>query len=122
MDNDFESVTVRSNGTSWVILNKYKPENAIREVSTTSTISSSDKTLLIPSTSTIDLTLPDITTVPVGKTITVKRKAGAGTGVVTLLKSGVAVEGVASLTIDGTTLSTVTVQSDGSAWWVISKF
>jgi len=121
MDNDFESITVRSNGTSWVILNKYKPENAIREVSATSTISSSDKTLLIPSTSTIDLTLPDITTVPVGKTITVKRKAG-GTGVVTLLKSGVAVEGVASLTIDGTTLSTVTVQSDGSAWWIISKF
>src|SRR6187401_853824 len=103
MDNDFESVTVRSNGTSWVILNKYRPENAIREVSTTSTISSSDKTLLIPGTSTIDLTLPDITTVPVGKTITVKRKAGAG-GVVTLSKSGVAVEGVASLTIDGTTL------------------
>ncbi len=122
MDNDFESVTVRSNGTSWVILNKYKPENAIREVGTTSTISSSDKTLLVPSTSTIDLTLPDITTVPVGKTITVKRKAGAGTGVVTLLKSGVAVEGVASLTIDGTTLSTVTVQSDGVEWWVISKF
>ena len=122
MDNDFESITVRSNGTSWVILNKYKPENAIREVGTTSTISSSDKTLLIPNTSTIDLTLPDITTVPVGKTITVKRKAGAGTGVVTLLKSGVAVEGVASLTIDGTTLSTVTVQSDGSAWWIISKF
>ena len=122
MDNDFESITVRSNGTSWVILNKYKPENAIREVSTTSTISSSDQTLLIPNTSTIDLTLPDITTVPVGKTITVKRKAGAGAGVVTLLKSGVAVEGVASLTIDGTTLSTVTVQSDGSAWWIISKF
>ena len=122
MDNDFESITVRSNGTSWVILNKYKPENAIREVSTTSTISSSDKTLLIPNTSTIDLTLPDITTVPLGKTITVKRKAGAGAGVVTLLKSGVAVEGVASLTIDGTTLSTVTVQSDGSAWWIISKF
>jgi hypothetical protein len=122
MDNDFESITVRSNGTSWVILNKYKPENAIREVGTTSTISSSDKTLLVPSTSTIDLTLPDITTVPVGKTITVKRKAGAGTGVVTLLKSGVAVEGVASLTIDGTTLSTVTVQSDGVEWWVISKF
>lgn len=122
MENDFESVTVSSNGTRWVILNKYKPENAIREVSTTSTISSSDQTLLIPSTSTIDLTLPDITTVPVGKTITVKRKAGAGTGVVTLLKSGVAVEGVASLTIDGTTLSTVTVQSDGLAWWVISKF
>ena len=122
MENDFESVTVRSNGTRWVILNKYKPENAIREVSTTSTISSSDRTLLIPSSSTIDLTLPDITTVPVGKTITVKRKAGAGTGVVTLLKSGVAVEGVASLTIDGTTLSTVTVQSDGLAWWVISKF
>ena len=121
MDNDFESITVRSNGTSWVILNKYKPENAIREVSTTSTISSSDRTLLIPSSSTIDLTLPDITTVPLGKTITVKRKAG-GTGVVTLLKSGVAVEGAASLTIDGTTLSTVTVQSDGSAWWVISKF
>jgi hypothetical protein len=67
------------------------------------------------------LTLPDITTVPVGKTITVKRKAG-GTGVVTLLKSGVAVEGAASLTIDGTTLSTVTVQSDGVEWWVISKF
>jgi hypothetical protein len=122
MDNDFESVTVRSNGTSWVILNKYKPENAIREVSTTSTISSSDQTLLIPGTSTIDLTLPDITTVPVGKTITVKRKPGAGTGVVTLLKSGAAVEGVASLTIDGTALSTVTVQSDGVAWWVISKF
>ena len=122
MDNDFESITVRSNGTSWVILNKYKPENAIREIGTTSTISSSDKTLLVPSTSTIDLTLPDITTVPVGKTITVKRKAGAGTGVVTLLKSGVAVEGVASLTIDGTTLSTVTVQSDGVEWWVISKF
>jgi hypothetical protein len=122
MDNDFESITVRSNGTSWVILNKYKPENAIREVSTTSTISSSDRTLLIPSSSTIDLTLPDITTVPLGKTITVKRKAGAGAGVVTLLKSGVAVEGVASLTIDGTTLSTVTVQSDGSAWWIISKF
>ena len=122
MEKDFESVTVRSNGTRWVILNRYKPENAIREVSTTSTISSSDQTLLIPSTSTIDLTLPDITTVPVGKTIIVKRKAGAGAGVVTLLKSGVAVEGVASLTIDGTTLSTVTVQSDGSAWWVISKF
>ena len=122
MDNDFESITVRSNGTSWVILNKYKPELAIREVSTTATISSSDQTLLIPGTSTINLTLPDITTVPVGKTITVKRKAGAGTGVVTLLKSGVAVEGVASLTIDGTTLSTVTVQSDGLAWWVISKF
>ena len=121
MDNDFESVTVRSNGTSWVILNKYKPELAIREVSTTATISSSDQTLLIPGTSTINLTLPDITTVPVGKTITVKRKAG-GTGVVTLLKSGVAVEGVASLTIDGTTLSTVTVQSDGVEWWVISKF
>jgi hypothetical protein len=122
MENDFEAVTVRSNGTRWVILNKYKPENAIREVNTSSTISSSDQTLLIPGTSTIDLTLPDITTVPVGKTITVKRKAGAGTGVVTLLKSGVAVEGVASLTIDGTTLSTVTVQSDGLAWWVISKF
>ena len=122
MENDFESVTVRSNGTRWVILNKYKPENAIREVSTTTTISSSDQTLLIPSISTIDLTLPDITTVPIGKTITVKRKAGAGTGVVTLLKSGVAVEGVASLTIDGNTLSTVTVQSDGLAWWVISKF
>jgi hypothetical protein len=55
------------------------------------------------------------------KTITVKRKAG-GTGVVTLLKSGVAVEGAASLTIDGTTLSTVTVQSDGVEWWIISKF
>jgi hypothetical protein len=122
MESDFEAVTVRSNGARWVILNKYKPENAIREVSTTSTISSSDQTVLIPGTSTIDLTLPDITTVPVGKTITVKRKAGAGTGVVTLLKSGVAVEGVASLTIDGTTLSTVTVQSDGLAWWVISKF
>ena len=121
MENDFESVTVRSNGTRWVILNKYKPENAIREVSTTSTISSSDQTLLIPGTSTINLTLPDITAVPVGKTITVKRKAGAG-GVVTLLKSGLAVEGAASLTIDGTTLSTVTVQSDGLAWWVISKF
>jgi hypothetical protein len=67
MDNDFESITVRSNGTSWVILNKYKPENAIREVSTTATISSSDQTLLIPNTSTIGLTLPDITTVPVGK-------------------------------------------------------
>jgi len=121
MEKDFESITVRSNGTRWVILNKYKPENAIREISITSTISSSDQTLLIPSTSTIDLTLPDITTVPVGKTFTVKRKAGAG-GVVTLLKSGVAVEGAASLTIDGTTLSTVTVQSDGSAWWIISKF
>ena len=122
MEKDFESITVRSNGTRWVILNRYKPENAIREVSTTSTISSSDQTLLIPSTSTIDLTLPDITAVPVGKTITVKRKAGAGTGVVNLLKSGVAVEGAASLTIDGATVSTVTVQSDGSAWWVISKF
>jgi hypothetical protein len=121
MENDFESVTVRSNGTNWVILNKYKPENAIREVSATSTISSSDQTLLIPNISTISLTLPDITTVPVGKTITVKRKAG-GTGVITLLKSGVAVEGAASLTIDGTTLSTVTVQSDGVEWWVISKF
>jgi hypothetical protein len=122
MESDFEAVTVRSNGTNWVILNRYKPENAIREVTTTSTISSSDQTLLIPGTSTIGLTLPDITTVPVGKTITVKRKAGAGTGIVTLLKSGVAVEGVASLTIDGTTLSTVTVQSDGLAWWIISKF
>jgi hypothetical protein len=122
MGSDFESITVRSNGTNWVILNKYKPENSIREVTTTSTISSSDQTLLIPGTSTIGLTLPDITTVPVGKTITVKRKAGAGTGIVTLLKSGVAVEGVASLTIDGTTLSTVTVQSDGLAWWIISKF
>ncbi|HMK19072.1 MAG TPA: hypothetical protein VK492_12785 [Chitinophagaceae bacterium] len=121
MENDFESITVRSNGTSWVILNKYKPEHAIREVSTTATISSSDQTLLIPGTSTINLTLPDITTVPVGKTITVKRKAG-GAGVVTLLKSGVAVEGAASLAIDGTTLSTVTVQSDGVEWWVISKF
>jgi len=121
MENDFESITVRSNGTSWVILNKYRPENAIREVSATSTIGSSDKTLLIPNTSTINLTLPDITTVPVGKTITVKRKAG-GTGIVTLLKSGVAVEGAASLIIDGTTLSTVTVQSDGVEWWVISKF
>jgi hypothetical protein len=122
LEKDFESVTVQSNGTRWVILNKYKPENAIREVSTTSTISSSDQTLLIPNTSTINLTLPDITTVPVGKTFTVKRKAGGGTGVVTLLKSGAAVEGVASLTIDGTTLSTVTVQSDGVEWWVISKF
>jgi hypothetical protein len=122
LENDFESVTVRSNGTRWVILNEYKPANAIREVSTTSTISSSDQTLLIPSSSTIDLTLPDITTVPVGKTITVKRKAGAGTGLVTLLKSGLAVEGGPSLTVDGTTLSTVTVQSDGSAWWIISKF
>ncbi len=121
MEKDFESVTVRSNGTRWVILNKYRPENAIREVSATSTISSSDQTLLIPNTSTIDLTLPDITTVPLGKTITIKRKAG-GTGVVTLLKSGVAVEGVASLTINGTALSTVTVQSDGVEWWVISKF
>jgi len=34
----------------------------------------------------------------------------------------VAVEGVASLAIDGTTLSTLTVQSDGVEWWVISKF
>lgn len=121
LEDDFESVTLRSNGTRWVILNRYKPVNAIREVSTSSTISSSDQTLLIPNTSTIDLTLPDIATVPVGKAITVKRKAG-GTGVVTLLKSGVAVEGAASLTIDGTTLSTVTVQSDGVAWWIISKF
>jgi hypothetical protein len=102
----------------------YAPDivvNAIREVSTTSTISTSDQTLLIPNTSTINLTLPDITTVPVGKTITVKRKAG-GAGIVTLLKSGAAVEGAVSLTIDGTTLSTVTVQSDGVEWWVISKF
>jgi hypothetical protein len=121
MENDFESVTVRSNGARWVVLNKYGPGNAIREVSATATIGSSDQTLLVPGTSTIDLTLPDITTVPVGKTITVKRKAG-GTGVVTLLRSGAAVEGVASLTIDGAALSTVTVQSDGVAWWVIAKF
>ncbi len=121
LEKDFESVTLQSNGTRWVILNKYKPENAIREVSATSTIGSSDQTLLIPNTSTISLTLPDITTVPVGKTITVKRKAG-GAGVVTLLKSGAAVEGAVSLTIDGTTLSTVTVQSDGVEWWVIYKF
>jgi hypothetical protein len=79
MENDFESVTVRSNGTSWVILNYYNAENAVVAVTTAYTPNKNDKTILADASSaSFTVTLPGAATVETGKTYTVKR-TNAGT-------------------------------------------
>jgi len=121
MENDFESVTVRSNGTRWLILNNYNAENAVVAVTTAYTPNKNDKTILADASSaSFTVTLPGAATVEAGKTYTVKR-TNAGTNTVI-------VDGNGSETIDGLTslrlnqrFDYLQLQSDGTNWMVISE-
>jgi len=121
MENDFESVTVRSNGSRWYILRHYNAENAVVAVTTAYTPYKNDKTILADASSaSFTVTLPGAATVETGKTYTVKRtNAGANT---------VIVDGNGSETIDGIPslrlnqrFDYLQLQSDGTNWMVISE-
>ncbi len=121
MANVFQSITVRSNGTNWVILNNYNPENAVVAVTTAYTPYKNDKTILADASSaSFTVTLPGAATVEKGKTYTVKR-TNAGTNTVI-------VDGNGSETIDGITslrlnqrFDYLQLQSDGTNWMVIAE-
>ena len=121
MENDFESVTVRSNGSRWYILRHYNAENAVVAVTTAYTPYKNDKTILADASSaSFTVTLPGAATVEAGRTYTIKRtNAGANT---------VIVDGNGSETIDGIPslrlnqrFDYLQLQSDGTNWVVISE-
>src|SRR5436190_8886365 len=59
MENDFESITVRSNGTRWLILRQYDAENAVVAVTTAYTPNRNDKTIWADASSaSFTVTLP----------------------------------------------------------------
>ncbi len=121
MENDFESVTVRSDSTRWLILNNYNAENAVVAVTTAYTPYKNDKTILADASSaSFTVTLPGAATVEKGKTYTLKRtNAGANT---------VIVDGNGSETMDGIPslrlnqrFDYLQLQSDGTNWMIISE-
>ena len=121
MENDFESVTVRSNGTRWVILNNYNAENTVVAVTTAYTPYKNDKTILADASSaSFTVTLPGAATVEKGKTYTVKRtNAGANTVIVDGNGSET-MDGIASLRLNQR-FDYLQLQSDGTNWMVISE-
>jgi len=92
---------------------------AIRVVNGTANILVTDQVIISTTASTF--TLPDISTVPVGKTYTFK-KADDGNFAITIQGNGTIIDGAASISNgSNNTLDHVTIISDGINWWVIGQ-
>ena len=88
---------------------------AIKTITSNYTVLNSDSTILINSTSAINVTLPDATSLN-GRIFTLKN---INTGNVTVLTtSSQTIDGAASQSI-ATQYSKISIQSDGTNWWII---
>ncbi len=121
MVNDFQSVTVRSNGTRWLILNDYNAENAVVTANAAYTPNKNDKTILADASSaSFTVTLPAAAGVETGKTFTVKRTNAGGNSIIVDANGSETIDGVASLRLNQR-FDYLQLQSDGTNWMVISE-
>ncbi len=120
MTNNYESVTVESNGTQWLIVNNYNADEALVTVAANYTPYRNDKTILINGP--FIVTLPDATTLPVGKTYTLKRinSGGSSSAPTVATMSGQTIDGLTSVLLNRLS-DYIVVQNDGSNWQTVSE-
>jgi hypothetical protein len=120
---NFEAVIIESNGTNWLVVSGYDGQRNFRTVSATYSVKATDDVILVEGDGSMEVILPNPSTVPVGKEYTIKNKfLGVANSFVLKSTSGVNVDNVGSHVIgDNSILTSVQVVSDGTSWWIINR-
>ena len=93
---------------------------AITSVAVNYAATANDQTIVC--TTNITVTLPAVANVPAGKTYTIKKGYAANTATTINTTSSQLIDAATSTTITGNnTYSYITVQSDGTRWWIIAQ-
>ena len=119
-DGEFVTLAYNHSTTSWYVVAK----NLLPRVRTTASgpinVQSTDQAWIVTGATTF--TLPTIASVPIGKTYTFK-KGSSNNFTITINGNGANIDGSASNVFGvDTEYNSITIISDGTAWWVISQF